>query len=77
MTENNQKGWHRSYSVCWESICRKISYDMQKDEILKCRFKKKRVKDYFATEENFDDKKILPYPPNIEPPPPIYFSLPY
>jgi hypothetical protein len=59
MAENNQKGWHGSYSVAGKVYAERFPMILQKDEILKCRFKKKRVKDYFATEENFDDNKIL------------------
>ena len=53
MAENNQKGWHGSYSVAGKVYAERFPMILQKDEILKCRFKKKKSKRLFCNRRKF------------------------
>ena len=59
MIENEAKGWHGSYSSVGRISAEKFPMVLIKDEILKGRYKKKKIKDYFSTEEEINSNKII------------------
>ncbi len=59
MIENEAKGWHGSYSSIGRISAEKFPMILIKDEILKGRYKKKKIKDYFSTEEELNNNKII------------------
>ena len=59
MIENEAKGWHGSYSSIGRISAEKFPMILIKDEILKGRYKKKKIKDYFSTEEELNNYKII------------------
>jgi hypothetical protein len=59
MIENEAKGWHGSYSSVGRISAENYPMILMKDQILKGRYKKKKMKDYFSTEEEITNKIIL------------------
>ena len=52
MIENEAKGWHGSYSSVGRISAENYPMILIKDQIIKGRYKKKKMKDYFSTEED-------------------------
>ena len=52
MFENPTKGWHGSYSIVGRSSAEKYHLILVKDLILKGRYKKKRISNYFTINDN-------------------------
>ena len=52
MFENEAKGWHGSYSSVGRTSAEQYHLILIKDVILSGRCKKKRIKDYFSTDDN-------------------------
>ena len=59
MIENEAKGWHGSYSSVGRISAENFPMILIKDQIIKGRYKKKKMKDYFSTEEDLNNKIIL------------------
>ena len=59
MIENETKGWHGSYSSVGRISAEKFPMILIKDQILKGRYKKKKMRDYFSTEEDLNNNKII------------------
>ena len=59
MIENEAKGWHGSYSSVGRISAETFPMILIKDQILKGRYKKKKMKDYFSTEEDFNNYNKL------------------
>lgn len=59
MIENETKGWHGSYSSVGRISAEKFPMILIKDQILQGRYKKKKMKDYFSTEEDLNNNKII------------------
>ena len=59
MIENEAKGWHGSYSSVGRISAEKFPMVLIKDQIIKGRYKKKKMKDYFSSEEDLNNKIIL------------------
>ena len=59
MIENEAKGWHGSYSSVGRISAEIFPMILIKDQIIKGRYKKKKMKDYFSTEEDLNNKIIL------------------
>ena len=58
MLENDVKGWHGSYSAIGRISAERFPMILIKDQILKGRYKKKKMKDYFSTEEDINNNNI-------------------
>ena len=74
MFENPQKGWHGSYSIVGRSSAEKYHLILVKDLILKGRYKKKRISNYFTIKDNDakqNEKKKKEYKIDIFSEPPI------
>ena len=59
MIENEARGWHGSYSSVGRISAEMFPIILFKDQIIEVRYKKKKIKDYFSTEEDLNNKLIL------------------
>ena len=59
MFENQAKGWHGSYSTVGRNSAEKYPMILIKDKILKDKCEKKVIKDYFNTDDDLDNNKIV------------------
>lgn len=57
--ENQAKGWHGSYSVVGRYSAERYPMILNKDKILEDRVIKKKVKDYFSTEEDITKNQMI------------------
>ena len=59
MFENQAKGWHGSYSTVGRNSAEKYPMILIKDKILKDKCEKKVIKDYFNTDDDIENNKII------------------
>ena len=59
MFENKAKGWYGSYSKVGRDSAEKYPMIMLKDQILNNQFKKIKIKDYFNTDDELENNKII------------------
>ena len=59
MFENEAKGWHGSYSSVGRISAEKYPMILMMDQMIKGGNKKKKVKDYFSTEEAPNNRLLL------------------
>ena len=59
MFENQAKGWHGSYSTVGRNSAEKYPMILIKDKILKDKCEKKVIKDYFNTDDDWENDKIV------------------
>lgn len=59
MFENQAKGWHGSYSTVGRNSAEKYPMVLIKDKILKDKCEKKVIKDYFNTDDDIDNNRII------------------
>ena len=59
MFENQAKGWHGSYSTVGRNSAEKYPMILIKDKILKDKCEKKIIKDYFNTDDDWENDKIV------------------
>ena len=59
MFENQAKGWHGSYSTVGRNSAEKYPMVLIKDKILKDKCEKKIIKDYFNTDDDVENNKII------------------
>ena len=59
MFENQAKGWHGSYSTVGRNSAEKYPMILIKDKILKDKVEKKVIKDYFNTDDDLENNKII------------------
>ena len=59
MFENKAKGWHGSYSVVGRNSAEKYPMILIKDKILKDQVEKRQIKDYFNTDDDIENNKII------------------
>ena len=59
MFENQAKGWHGSYSAVGKNSAEKYPMILIKDKILKDQVEKKQIKDYFNTDDEIENNKII------------------
>ena len=59
MFENQAKGWHGSYSAVGKNSAEKYPMILIKDKILKDQVEKKQIKDYFTTDDEIENNKII------------------
>ena len=59
MFENQAKGWHGSYSTVGRNSAEKYPMILIKDKILKDKCEKKVIKDYFNTDDDIENNRII------------------
>ena len=59
MFENQARGWHGSYSTVGRNSAEKYPMILIKDKILADKIEKKVIKDYFNTDDDLENNKII------------------